>query len=718
MRLHACFSLTSILLVVLSAPATADSRGVELKDAYAIRSIGTIAAEPNGKLYAMELAGKIVIVDAASNATVETLDGQGPVWAPSRRRLAYIAQGEEGRQLHVWDADSGEVTEVTHLEGGISPSPAGNNIDDQSRMAWSPDAAQIAFTTRIMGEYRALLPPAGQAPMSRVFGPQAPASHAVLEGLFGDDSYWAAYGLPADEAARMSAIDRSPELGGNHLVIVDVDSGRSRTMKHQQSYYALAWSPDGRRIAAIVDVTRRDGSQWMRAYQYVGQAAVALVDVSSGKEELVVPPARILMQPRWARSGAFLYFRAYIHRSNFDRARALRYSVASGEWTAIALPGEQAVTDLRLARDGRSLLAMMEERFAPTLWKADLDGTPWRQVDTHGWVIDSYAELGKDTYLLNAEGPHFKGRLYRSSTGSSARAPELLLDANPQLADLRLGEQRRVTWKNKAGDDVDGIVILPPNYDAACRYPLIIESYPGTPTDNLKLRAGAQIAGQLQAARGYVVFRPGMRVPRTNYWFPRGEEYTNKARGSAGIPILVDDITSGVKFLADGGLVDPEHVGVLGHSNGAWAANFLMTESSLPKATVISNGINSSLMLSFFPVGAIQTAGDDLYTYGNVFDNTNSLIELSPILKMRNVTSSVLILMGDKDWPHVPQLISQYQTLRAAEKDVELVRYANEGHFFADPLVVEDAFNRVNRFFDEKLKGGPSVQGAADCRAR
>jgi hypothetical protein len=36
-------------------------------------------------------------------------------------------------------------------------------------------------------------------------------------------------------------------------------------------------------------------------------------------------------------------------------------------------------------------------------------------------------------------------------------------------------------------------------------------------------------------------------------------------------------------------------------------------------------------------------------------------------------------MVGDQDWTWVPQMIAQYGVLRLEGKDVQLIRYANEG---------------------------------------
>ena len=318
--------------------------------------------------------------------------------------------------------------------------------------------------------------------------------------------------------------------------------------------------------------------------------------------------------------------------------------------------------------------------------------------------MDSFAELDANVFLVNAQSGSFKGRL--GTIGGEASRFRLIYDANPQLRELEFGEQRRVTWKNKAGEDVDGVVILPPDYRPGRRYPTIVNPYPSSARDVLRFGASFDTS-QLEAARGYVVFRLNLRSPHGVYRsFPYGEQYYEKARGAAGIPIMVDDFTSGIAFLVAQGITDPDRIGMFGHSDGGWATNVLVTETPIVKAAVVISGISNAILLSAFPL-PLLTRGMDQATKGNVFDNFEDYVKLSPIFKMRELDTAMLLMVGDQDWTWVPQMIAQYGVLRLEGKDVQLIRYANEGHSLSRRESIADALTRMHRFFDERLKREP-----------
>jgi dipeptidyl aminopeptidase/acylaminoacyl peptidase len=112
----------------------------------------------------------------------------------------------------------------------------------------------------------------------------------------------------------------------------------------------------------------------------------------------------------------------------------------------------------------------------------------------------------------------------------------------------------------------------------------------------------------------------------------------------------------------------------------------------------MSNAISMALGLY-----VTTTRGMDPATGGNVFDNLADYERLSPIFRMRAVTTPMLLMVGDYDSVWVPQMIAQYSVLRAEGRDVTLVRYAGEGHIRAKRETAIDAHRGVTEFFRQHL---------------
>jgi dipeptidyl aminopeptidase/acylaminoacyl peptidase len=100
------------------------------------------------------------------------------------------------------------------------------------------------------------------------------------------------------------------------------------------------------------------------------------------------------------------------------------------------------------------------------------------------------------------------------------------------------------------------------------------------------------------------------------------------------------------------------------------------------------------------------TRGMDPATGGNVFDNFDDYVAVSPIFRMRDVTTPMLLLVGDFDSTWIMQMVAQYSVLRAEGREVTLVRYTDEGHTRVKRETATDAFQRVTEFFRQHLRVG------------
>src|SRR5205085_7651613 len=132
------------------------------------------------------------------------------------------------------------------------------------------------------------------------------------------------------------------------------------------------------------------------------------------------------------------------------------------------------------------------------------------------------------------------------------KTQRVILDPNPQLRDIDLGEASVYKWRDKNGRDWVGGLYKPPDYQQGTRYPLVVQTHgfsqlifrpAGTfPTGN---------AARELAATGIVV----LQVPDCPYTVDPEEGPCNVAGYEAGVQQLVKD-----------GLVDNDRVGISGFS--------------------------------------------------------------------------------------------------------------------------------------------------------
>lgn len=116
-------------------------------------------------------------------------------------------------------------------------------------------------------------------------------------------------------------------------------------------------------------------------------------------------------------------------------------------------------------------------------------------------------------------------------------------------------------------------VMLPPDYDASRRYPLIVGSvYSDAVRDQWGGRTAHPTWGldQYLVSRGYIVINPGIRGS-----FGRGKAWNRPMLGKYGV-LDIDDLQDGAQFMINQGYADPARIGIWGSSYGG-----LMTLMSL-----------------------------------------------------------------------------------------------------------------------------------------
>jgi dipeptidyl aminopeptidase/acylaminoacyl peptidase len=672
-----------------------------IDDAFALKSVGAVSASPDGGWIALE-TGKNIVVLSVGAVVVEkkTLTGSFPRWSPDSRLLAFYSENDGKRQIYIWHPRSDTVEEITDLPEGISPNPV-YFMGDRRSFAWSPDSRQVAFCSRRMTGYEALGQP--DSPRVRVFvGNADPWYSQVMEGVFRTDEDENHPSMSEYDPTRTRAIERHPEMGMNKLLIVDVTTKalRQLTLSTDENFFA-SWSPDGKYLATVVSLDR--------AVEWPGplQTALAIFNVRTGKERIVNTPMRLNGPPHWSNDGRQIALVGQPRLIGFSRIQI--YTLRGDRWLFVRTPKDMAVisdgiafAEKRGRHVERSLLVETPDRFVNTLWRIDLATGDAKQIDTHNLMVSEFTQDSTGNVYFRAESSTFVGRVFKRPVEASSTM-QLLYEPNPQLSDLRFGEQRRITWTNKAGELVDGILILPLDYVSGVRYPVIVDVYPFPARDRFNLRSSSQSMGQIQAAGGYVVFIPGLRSPYTPGTYSRDESYNEKARGAKGIPILLDDFASGIDHLVKEGIADPNRIGIFGLSNGGYVVNLLITETGLMNCAVVSAGETTLIWDQYTmpPAGWV-----DEITNGNIYDDFKEFVEMSPLFRMNRVHAPLLMMVGDKDFAWVPHMLMEFNALRQLKKDVTFVRYADEGHVFSRPDNVRDSLARINGFFAKHLLGG------------
>ncbi|MGD2136408.1 MAG: prolyl oligopeptidase family serine peptidase, partial [Gemmatimonadales bacterium] len=209
---------------------------------------------------------------------------------------------------------------------------------------------------------------------------------------------------------------------------------------------------------------------------------------------------------------------------------------------------------------------------------------------------------------------------------------------------------------------------------------------------------GSSISVSFYVSRGYVVFIPDIHY-RVGY---PGES-------------ALDCVVTGVLSVLEDGFVDPERVGVQGHSWGGYQISYLITQTDIFAAA--EAGAPVSNMTSAY--GGIRWGSgmNRAFQYertqsrigGSLWETPLRYFENSPLFWADKINTPVLMMHNDEDTA-VPwyQGIEFFTALRRLGKPVWLLNYNGEPHGLRKYQNRRDWQIRMQQFFDHYLIDAPA----------
>ncbi len=325
--------------------------------------------------------------------------------------------------------------------------------------------------------------------------------------------------------------------------------------------------------------------------------------------------------------------------------------------------------------------------------------TKFQLLDFGGYSWSSVKKAAKaDVYLYQKGNFRDPMDLYWAVSG---RAAKKLTAINPQIADYNWGTVELYHWTAFDGTRLDGLLYKPEDFDASKKYPVICYFYEKnseTLYNHIQVQPMWSIINiPFFVSRGYVVF-----VPDIVY--------------HAGIPgeCAYNCIVSGAQSLWQFPWIDRDNMAIQGQSWGGYQVAYLITRTGMFKAA--GAGAPVSNMTSAY--GGIRwesgVSRQGQYEMGQsrigreLWDGIELYMENSPLFKLPNVTTPVLIMHNDNDGA-VPwyQGIEMFMGLRRLGKPAWLLEYNDEAHNLRQRRNRKDLSIRLQQFFDYYLKGEP-----------
>lgn len=279
-----------------------------------------------------------------------------------------------------------------------------------------------------------------------------------------------------------------------------------------------------------------------------------------------------------------------------------------------------------------------------------------------------------------------------------------LFDPNPSFGRLILGKVERLTWRNDIGLPAWGDLVLPPDYVAGQKLPLVIVQYHSD--GFLRGGTGDDYPIFVLAARGFAV----LSIERPPIYGSNRPDLTSVEAVIAAMTkdwaerkSLLSSVLAGVDQTIARGIVDPKRVGITGLSDGVSTVEYALVNSDRFTAAAISTCCEDQRTVMTYGGTAWADWNRRVRSYPLATDDGGAFWQ--PISLAQNasrIDAPLLMQLADSEY-----LLSleTFTALREHRKAVEMYVYPDEYHAKAQPLHRLADYERSIEWFEFWLFG-------------
>ena len=467
------------------------------------------------------------------------------------------------------------------------------------------------------------------------------------------------------------------DIKSNKKIFLNIEGDR------EQYLTAITWSPDSKSI--FVGVLNRDQNH-LKMNQYDTVSGNLMKTVFEEKSDFYVEPQHELTF--FPNSNTDFIWQSqrtgYNHLFHYNLEKGMVSQLTKGDWL---------VTDLLGFNEKKKEIFYVSTQETPL--EKHLYKINWSNFKTER--LDS--EPGIHTGILSKDG----SQLYDSySNATSPRVVNLIntitdkskniLTSENTLTKYQRPEVKNVTLKADDGTPLYGKIILPTDFDANKKYPVIVYLYNGPHLQLVtnSFPASGNLWYEFMAQKGYVIFTMDGRGSSN-----RGLKFEQAIFRSAGETEMKDQI-KGVEYLKSLPYVDAQKMGIHGWSYGG----FMTTSFMLKHPEIFKVGVAGGPVIDWnmYEIMYTERYMDSPKTNPEGYKKANLLD------KVQNLKGNLLMIHGAQDnvvvWQHSMKFLKA-----AVDHGVQLDYFVYPGH--EHNVIGKDRVHlmqKVTDYFDEYLK--------------
>jgi dipeptidyl aminopeptidase/acylaminoacyl peptidase len=654
------FSIIPALLIPLLAGAQNSKKPLTLEGMISLKSIGSVAISPSGKMVAFDVTSvdwkrnaftsNVWLADTAGGACYAVTKGpdmnMGAAWSPDGKALTFLSTRRGKPGLFIFRPGLGEAEPLIEAPGGVQ------------KYAWSPDGKAIVFLT-----------------------PETPDKDRVKAMEAGFDAAELDATRPRSQMQIFDCASRTttPLVAGDFHIM------------------GFSWSPDGSKLALVTSPKNVEHVTWdFQTLSVVNRDGSGL----KALDFHYYPAFTRRGEAVWSPDGRFVGLEVGdLKKPELHNHIIQLHDLQTGRTFDASGDTDHFLYNCRWAADGGGIYYVAYHLLNAQIFRLDIETRKARQL-SHFPKMEvnsvSFAADGR-TIAFSASTPDRPQEIYVGDISDPDKARRLT-DIHPELEGIWLGETEEIGWKSSDGLAIAGNIVYPMGYIKGRAYPTVTLIH-GGPAGNFNNSFSGlyYCPAQYFAGQGYLVYMPNVRG--SIGW---GSEFLRQDMRDWGGGDY-RDLMSGLDMLVVRGLADKDKLVVWGGSYGGYMTNWIVTQTHRFKAAHSEVSIaNLQSLWAVAPIGRILFRQ---YFGKTPLEDPEIYRKLSPLTYAGNVKTPLLLTQNEKDERvTVEQAIEFFRAVQTTGTPVELFIYPGETHGTMLPSHQLDKLRKTEDWFKKYLR--------------
>jgi dipeptidyl aminopeptidase/acylaminoacyl peptidase len=597
-----------------------------------------------------------------------------PVWSPDGSQIAFHSnrgETEKPAQIYVIPTDGGEARQLCEIKGDIAS------------ITWSPDGKQLLCPVK----------KSDKDVLDREADEQK-KKLGVVERHYKRVFY------------KLDGVGYLPQER-THLWVVDVARGKAKQLTDHPIFDEAdaCWSPEGKWIAYFSNQSSDPDFN-------VDDVDLFVMPAKGGEPRKIDTPKGGKFFPAFSPDGKWISYCSAPESDEGWRNISLSIVPADGSGKPLNLTEKY---DLEVSPDAINDLG--EPEICAPVWDRDSRHLYFQTVFHGSTLIDRIDIQGKQLETIIGEGGvvgSFSldqaqkkiGYVYATMEDPAqirvfdlAEKKSTLLHSHSRdlLESLDLGSMEEVWYKGPDGNDLQGWILKPPQFDPKKKYPSILEIHGGP-----QVMYGKFFMHEFYyfASKGYVVYFTNPRGGR-GY----GEKHTGAIWGNWGGADYAD-LMAWTDYVEKQPYIDKKRMGVTGGSYGGYMTVWIIGHTTRFAAAVTQRCVSN--FLSMWGSSDMNWLFQHELEARQPFFDFDKFWKMSPIAYLGNAKTPTKVIHneGDLRCP-IEQGEQVFVGLKSLGIDSEFVRFPDEFHGLSRTGRTDRRISRLNHilgWFEKYLK--------------